>query len=82
VLLYDDSFEHAAVHDGETDSGDRVVLSVQFFHPRLSRSQRQAEVRSALEAVQRRKIKTQFGSLATEAAIRNATHEALGNALM
>ncbi|KAH8053225.1 peptide-aspartate beta-dioxygenase [Aureococcus anophagefferens] len=62
VLLYDDSFEHAAVHDGETDSGDRVVLSVQFFHPRLSRSQRQAEVRSALEAVQRRKIKTQFGS--------------------
>ncbi|KAH8092715.1 peptide-aspartate beta-dioxygenase [Aureococcus anophagefferens] len=82
VLLYDDSFEHAAVHDGETDSGDRVVLSVQFFHPRLSRSQRQAEVRSALEAAQRRKIKTQFGSLATEAAIRNATHEALGNALM
>ena len=82
VLLYDDSFEHAAVHDGAPDSGDRVVLSVQFFHPRLSRSQRQAEVRSALEAVQRRKIKTQFGSLATEAAIRNATHEALGNALM
>ena len=42
-------------------------------------SPRRGEVRSALEAVQRRKIKTQYGSLATEAAIRNATHEALGS---
>ena len=79
ALVFDDAFEHDLFHDGEANSGDLVLVAVHFFHTKLSKAQRQSEVRNALEAVQRRKIKTEFGSLATEAAIRNATHEALGD---
>ena len=82
VLLFDDSHEHASVHDGDPTSGDRVVLAVQFFHPKLTKQTRASEIRNALEAVQRRTLKTQFGSLATENAIRNAAHEAMGNGLV
>ena len=57
-LVFDDSFEHEVSHAGA--SGDRVVLSVQFFHPDLTDRQREASAYA--EAAHRRKYLLHYGS--------------------
>nr|XP_045219832.1 aspartate beta-hydroxylase domain-containing protein 2 isoform X1 [Macaca fascicularis] len=41
-LLFDDSFLHAAFHEGSAEDGPRVVFMVDLWHPNVAAAERQA----------------------------------------
>jgi aspartyl/asparaginyl beta-hydroxylase (cupin superfamily) len=41
-LLFDDSFVHSVWHKGENNSGDRIVLLIDLWHPQLQEIEKEA----------------------------------------
>lgn len=43
-LLFDDSFIHTVWHKGNANSGDRIVLLIDLWHPQLQDIEKEAMI--------------------------------------